>query len=377
MNRVKYKFHPSEYELGENEKFYSDMEAKGWRLVKRGGYLSKFVPVEPSRPRYRVEVTSPAFLEEQGLTEGQLAVFEDCGWEYVDSRGFLHIFRAPEGSDAPEFYTDPAQQAQTLKKVRRDMWLSLGLAIVLLSTPFAFIRSPARFYGDMFRHFVLTPALYAIYALLLLWGIYQAVWSAWKISRTYRRLKNGIPLDHAPKGGYAFDAVRRPVVLSRLALLLVLLTAQVLGSRPGALPETADGPYLLARDLGWEGERAGFMGRDSTVAHTRSLLSEYWDTAEYIRTPEGETVWMYQDVYRLRFPGMADALAHALMDTAVFQTPFIPIKAAGLDAAWAAGCFEVVAVKGNMVAYLDGMGASGGDFDPEAVCAALQAIWGD
>ena len=36
MKRVKYKFHPETYELGENEKFYSDMEAKGWRLVKRG-----------------------------------------------------------------------------------------------------------------------------------------------------------------------------------------------------------------------------------------------------------------------------------------------------------------------------------------------------
>ena len=52
MKRVKYKFHPETYELGENEKFYSDMEAKGWRLVKRGGYLSKFVPVEPSRARW-------------------------------------------------------------------------------------------------------------------------------------------------------------------------------------------------------------------------------------------------------------------------------------------------------------------------------------
>ena len=50
MNR-KYKFHPNQYELGENEKFYSDMEAKGWRLVKRGAYLSRFEPVEPNDAR--------------------------------------------------------------------------------------------------------------------------------------------------------------------------------------------------------------------------------------------------------------------------------------------------------------------------------------
>ena len=29
MRNVRYRFHPGEYELGENEKFYSDMEAKG------------------------------------------------------------------------------------------------------------------------------------------------------------------------------------------------------------------------------------------------------------------------------------------------------------------------------------------------------------
>ena len=104
MKRVKYKFHPENYELGENEKFYSDMEASGWRLVKRGANLSKFVPVEPSRARYRVEVSAPGFLEEANMSEAQLTVFADCGWEHVTDRGLLYIFRAPEGSDAPEFY---------------------------------------------------------------------------------------------------------------------------------------------------------------------------------------------------------------------------------------------------------------------------------
>ena len=47
MNR-KYAVHPGAYELGENEKFYSDMEAKGWRLKKRGAYLSRFERTVPS-----------------------------------------------------------------------------------------------------------------------------------------------------------------------------------------------------------------------------------------------------------------------------------------------------------------------------------------
>lgn len=379
MNRVKYKFHPSEYELGENEKFYSDMEAKGWRLVKRGGWLSKFTPVEPSQTRYRIEVSSPGFMEEAGLSEGQLAVFEDCGWEYVSSQGFLHIFRAPEGSDAPEFYTDPAQQAQTLNKARRDLLFTLGIAtimaiVVFFPLPFGI---PTQFFREKFKRLIQIPTLYIWYGFILLWSVYQTAWSAWKINRTYIRLKKGEPLDHAPKGNRTLRKLRNYSALFVTGICLVLLVAQFIGTHSEELPGAADGPYLLVSDLGWEGERTDFMKRDSKVTYTPSLLADYWDTVEYIRTPEGETAWMYQDVYRLRFPGMADALAQALMDTAVFGGEFLPIEVDGLDAAWTTGRFEVVAIKGNIVAYVDGLGAADGDFDPQAVCAALKAKWGD
>ena len=56
------------------------------------------------------------------LPEEQVAVYEDCGWEYVWGHGFIHIFRAPADSDTEEFYLDPAQQATTLKKLRKDIF---------------------------------------------------------------------------------------------------------------------------------------------------------------------------------------------------------------------------------------------------------------
>lgn len=379
MNRAKYKFHPSEYELGENEKFYGDMEAKGWRLVKRGGWLSKFAPGEPSRIRYRVEVSSAGFWEVGEPTEGQLAVFEDCGWEYVSSRGFLHIFRAPEGSEAPEFYTDPAQQAQTLKKLRRDMRIILGIWIILLGMSTIFNpNGPVNWYlSNELLQFVQMPAFYLSYNLFRLWAFCETAWGAWRIGCIYRRLKKGIPLDHAPRGSHIPRKLLRCGILLVIGLCLVLSTVQFISTRTQELPGTADGPYLLAGGLGWEGERTNFMRRNSEVTYTPSLLADYWDTVEYIRTPEGETVWMYQDVYRLRFPGMADALAQALMDTAVFREEFVPMEMEGLDAAWTTGRFEVVAVKGDLVAYVDGMGAADGDFNPQAVCAALTEMWGD
>ena len=98
----RYGIHPNNYAIGETEKYYSDMSEKGWELVNRGITLSRFQKTEPKKMRYRVEVVNLKSLEDGHLPEEQIAVYEDCGWEYVISRGYLHIFRAPEGNDAPE-----------------------------------------------------------------------------------------------------------------------------------------------------------------------------------------------------------------------------------------------------------------------------------
>lgn len=381
MKRVRYRFHPGEYELGENEKFYGDMEAKGWRLVKRGSNLSRFEPVEPQKTRYRVEVSSPAFLEEEGLSEGQLAVFEDCGWEYVTSRGFLHIFRAPEGSGAPEFYAEPIQQAQTLKKIRRDMWIGVAVSVAALAFaacfPFFTGRTPGQFFGEMFKRFVQIPTLYAMYGSWLLWAVCQLAWGAWKLNRTYFRLKKGKPLDHAPKGRRGLHRLAHPGLLCLTGLFLLLTIGQLIATRSGDLPETPNGPYIMLRDIGWEGERGNFMGITSGVTRTSSPLADYWDITEVINPPSGDQVWMRQYVYRLRFPGMADTLARAMMEKPILAhgpEAFRPTEAEGLDGSWAAH-YELVAVKGGFVAYVEFLGWGQDGMDAQAICAALRSAW--
>lgn len=380
MNRVKYKFHPSEYDLGENEKFYGDMEAKGWRLAKRGLYFSKFIPVAPSRTKYRIEVTSPTFLEEAELSEGQLAVFEDCGWEHVASRGFLHIFRAPEGSDAPEFYTDPRQQAETLKKIRRDLWWSIALLFLLLPAVILFtLLNPtfARQYAIFIQRAVQCPTLYAAYGFFCLWAIYTIVWSTWKLNRTYRRLKKGEPLDHAPKTKHAFHRLLHPGLLLLSLLWQLLAVGQLITIQERELPTQPDGPYIMLSDIGWEGERTDFMGRHSGITHTASLLADYWETVEYIRTQEDTTVWLRQNIYRLRFPGMAGTLTQSLMETDTLAhgpESFSPVEVEGFDAVWATR-YEMVAVRGDMVAYTVFLNWADDGIDCQAICAALQAAW--
>ncbi len=380
MNRF-YWFHPGVYELGENEKFYSDMEARGWRLVKRGGYLSRFERVEPSRARYRVEIYTPPFLEQSVLPEEQVAVFEDCGWEYVADYGVLHIFRAPEGSSAPEFYDDPAQQAATLKKVWRDMWLGLALSAVFLVLVVWFLRfDNSRFWSQAVKRAVQCPTVYAFYLFWFLWCVCQVVQGTWKISRTYRRLKKGLPLDHNPKGSAVLRGFLNHGLLCLALLSLLMSGEQILTTESYDLPTEPDGPYIMLGDMGYAGEPGKLYNRDPGVTHTRSFLADYWETLEVVNIQNNKQVWMRQNVYRLRFPGMADRLAWALMEDSVFvrdRDAFYDLDAPGLDGAWATKGLELVAVKGDMVAYVEFLADSYDGFDPVPICAALAERWGE
>ena len=382
--KYRYQFHPGDYELGENEKFYGDMEAKGWRLVKRGGRLSKFAPVEPSRARYRIEVFAPGFLEQSVLPEEQVAVFADCGWEYVTDRGLLHIFRAPAGSDAPEFYSDPAQQAETLKALRKNTlwgWSPALLWLVVYLGLNALMKGSAQVLGDLQRRFIQIPPLYFAVGFTILWQLYQHTRDAWIITRTYRRLKNGVPLDHNPRKRHVLHKLVNRTLAGLAAACLLLMAVQLAATRSTDPADRVNEPYLLLTDLGWRGEQGvSVLGDESSVTHTPSLLADYWDVREFLKTPAGRTVWMYQDVYRLRDAGMARALAEASMKTATFGDDgknFQPLEAAGLDAAWTNGHLEVVAVKGPYVAYVSYLGASHDDFVPLPLCAALAERWAD
>lgn len=308
-------------------------------------------------------------------------MFEDCGWEHAASQGFLHIFRAPAGSNAPEFYSAPAQQAETLKKVRRNLWISwvltlFALALAVWIIPFAG-KPWGKVFGEQFKRFVQVPTLYATEGTWLLWAIYELAWGTWKINHTYHRLKKGVPLDHAPQGHRIPHKLLHPGLLCLSALCLLLTVGQFISTRSEDLPAQPDGPYIMLSDIGWDGQRTDFMGRSSSVTHTASPLTEYWETVEYICTPDESTIWMRQHIYRLRFPGMADTLAQALMEAPILahgSEAFSSVDAEGFDTVWAAGQ-ELVAVKGDMVAYMMTLGQNDDRIDYSSICAALYATW--
>lgn len=382
MNR-RYRLHFDNYAIGENEKLYSDMAAQGWFLEKRGSYLSRFRRGEPAEMRYRIEVSAPSFLEETDLPEEQVAVYEDCGWKYVTSSGLIHVFSSPAGSDAPEFYADPAQQALTLRALRRQyIWAWVPVTVMLL---FNFLMAAAmsggmgevvsKWRAEFWLGWVAATALFLFAGALVVWAFYEFVHAAWRTGRLYRRMKKGIPLDHNPKGRMLLHRTVSGVLLGVMAVFGLLTFWQWVSKDTRDLPAAADGPYLMLADLGIEGERSQLFydDRTSKITVERSLLATHYDVFEVVG--EGGTAWMYQDVYRLSPWVDREVFIRSLMGDATFaRSPenFREVTVEGLEEAWVSGGLECIAVKGNLAAYVTVLGQ--GQENEETLEAALCAL---
>lgn len=377
----KYGIHPKDYAIGETEKYYSNMSEKGWELVKRGITLSRFRRTEPKKMRYRVEVVNLKTLEDGHLPEEQIAVYEDCGWEYVISRGFLHIFRASEGNDAPEFYLEPEQQAATLKGLRKQYRSSLFAPFIIVAFH-AFMAAlvgglfNGRWAAQLYRGLVEETALVTGFCLFLLWAVFSDLWGFIYISRLYRQMKKGIPLDHAPRS-------RKLIIIPRIISLLLLLCIlgcvgyDYLNDEHYAIPDVSDGPYILLSDLGIEGTHTtNFVnGEESTVKVNHSLLTDHWDTQEFVdedNDGKGNEAWLYQDVYILKNEKMVDRFVEVLMVDSVFAQStedYTLVEIPGLDQAWVTERLECIAVKGTTISIFTHPFNS-----PEEMRSALEVV---
>lgn len=360
----RYGLHPKDFAIGETEKYYTDMASKGWHLVKRGITLSRFEKAEPRQTRYRIEVVTPSLLKDGHLPEEQVAVYEDCGWEYVASRGFLHVFRAPEGSNAPEFYLEPEQQAATLKGLQKQYCSSLLAPFIILAFH-VFMAAlvgglfNGRWAAQLYRGLVEETAWVAGFCLFLLWAVFSDLWGFIYINRLYRRMKKGVPLDHAPRS-------RKLIIIPRIISLLLFLCIlgcvgyDYLNDERYAMPDVSDGPYILLSSLGIEGTHTtNFVnGEESTVKANRSLLADHWDTQEFVdedNDGKGNEAWLYQDVYILKNENMIDRFVEVLMIDSVFAQStedYTRIEIPGLDQAWVTERLECIAVKGNRINIL-------------------------
>ncbi|MBQ4638086.1 MAG: DUF2812 domain-containing protein [Clostridia bacterium] len=366
-----YRFNYGDYAIGENEQFYEEMAKKGWKLKNRGQHLSSFVRSEPENRLYRIELSSPGFLEDADLPEEQVELYRECGWELVTSSGRVHVFTALLGSTYPELYEDPKQQAATLKGLRREYQLSWILVLILLLFQFFLYSSVtyrsssgwwADFTSELAFRFYEDTAFVILAAVWLFCATFDLIYGAIRTTLLYRKLKSGKPLDHAPKRT-KFDHRNLRMGLSMLIVVAFMhWGAQGLSYREVPLPLESDGPYILISDIGVEGERIpSFVnGQESYLRTNRSLMATRWRTYEAVKLGS-EDIWMYQTVYQLPDSEHAKKLALLQLDNAVFArdaSAFTKKTHPGLDLVYHTN-IEMVCVKDNYMFFIEIIGADG------------------
>ena len=353
---MKYKWNPKEFDIGGAEKFYSDLSARGWNLTKRGALFSQFEKAEPESVKYRIEIVSPKLLKAGKLPDEQIGIYEDCGWEYVTGNNFHHIFRTSTDSDAPEFYLEPEQQAETLKDLqKRYLWSALSpLFYILLFTVLSFFTwnvSDGHWQSAFYQSWIADTYLIIGYGLLLLGLVIGDVWGTVYLSRLCRKLKKGIPMDHQSKGKHSV------LNISQWTMILVgilCLGWDMLGAQKAPLPEKTEEPYLLMSEIGISEPRTQnylYHDEESQVICKNSLLAKSWNTREFIENNQ----WLYQEVYQLKNPNSIDNLVEVLMYNSTFaKSPsnFKRVEIPGLDQAWIGNDLECIAVKNDKAAVL-------------------------
>ncbi len=104
------------WNLEKLESWFSYMAEQGWHLaeLKRGKAI--FEKGTAKKTKYGIDTFQINELKGQS----KIDVNEQLGWQYIDSIGYIHIFREKEYVEAKEIYPDGIEHAQSLKILQRS-----------------------------------------------------------------------------------------------------------------------------------------------------------------------------------------------------------------------------------------------------------------
>ncbi len=208
--------------IGEYESWFFDMAKEGLFLSHVGSIFAYFDKGEPMDMEYRIE-----FSYKKTLPLEQVEMYEESGWDFCTRFGYYYVFSSPSERNAPEIYSDPKYQAESiagLSKMMKFMTivisLSVLLALLMLAFPFFMIRFPllnivCGEHTSMFSQTLLW--LFLIISTIL----------AYKNSKKQRdNLAKGIAIDH--KANWRRPQ-RRQVILN-IGFLIIILFSTIMSS---------------------------------------------------------------------------------------------------------------------------------------------------
>src|SRR5690625_2286644 len=120
----------NEWNISEQEAWFTDMALEGWELIELDWLFATFAESEPQEVVYRCEVLDVESLPDQQRMER----YRKSGWEFVDSRKHIQVFREREHKTASEVYTTSQERASALslfqKKLRNKGLLTIFLSLI-------------------------------------------------------------------------------------------------------------------------------------------------------------------------------------------------------------------------------------------------------
>ena len=269
------------YDIEGVESWLADMAKEGLLLDKKspfGSSFLRFVPAVPQTVRYRLEPKAKGMDHIWEPPEEARALAGNYGWEFVCPFEMFYIYRTVR-ADAPEMNTDNLVQAQSLKRLKKDLFASLFWQLVTVGyVLFGFGREP-------FRFVVTFGSIYVVLFLLFFGGaVFSAAQRLRNILLLHKKLKHNIPTDHNKdwKKGANFHKCLRLSSLSVWILALVVIFSTFF--HVFSLGKTAtedypgDPPFVTVSDL-HPGCSFGSAGMDSLYNYYQQMES---DCAEQI-----------------------------------------------------------------------------------------------
>jgi len=209
------------YDIMAYESWLEHMAVDGWQLREFSGKNGVFLPAEPRKCRYRMQLA--AHKEAEPRPE-KVESWGALGWEYVTSiAGRFHVWRS-EGTIGPELSRTDGLRPEDFRKIRRKILSENGLCSLLFSVFIILIGGSTFFWGRAPVWNMVydeMPGENLLLGLMIFGGLIWSVYEMVQAMRVLRTLEEREPLRHEP------NAHRRQKWLARGAWLVGILVITI------------------------------------------------------------------------------------------------------------------------------------------------------
>ncbi|MCL2046140.1 MAG: DUF2812 domain-containing protein [Oscillospiraceae bacterium] len=186
--KTKRKRRPEAWQLGEHESWFTHMSAEGWHLDDIVGDKAYFTQGEPMQYTYRVDFGN--------FTEARIDIYAQSGWEYVCDNWDMGVLRSPADANTPEIYSDPAELAYAMRKIRnRTIRSTLFLMIIIYFLIRYIIKNPGNRF-TLFNFITFDLDILFIQFISIISGMYLMIKESMSTARLVSQLRKGRSYNH-------------------------------------------------------------------------------------------------------------------------------------------------------------------------------------